>query len=711
MRKTEKFLIGLVCVLSTALAHAQTPSAQSPTQPPTVTLPPVTVVAQKEPTDPQRLPVSVTAVTTDWLRLGDIKFISDAAVYSPNTYYSDFTARKLTNPRFRGLGSSPANPAITTFVDGVPHLNTNSSSMDLLDVEQVEFARGPQSSLFGRNTLGGLVNVLSARPSLATWTGGLSVPIGDYGTREVRGNVSGPLSDRLAVSFSAGHAEREGFTKNTLTGNDLDYRKGTSAKAQLLWIPGDWEARVIVSGERARDGDYALNDLDSLRTHPFEAARDFEGHTDRDIFSTTVMARREGDRFSFSSTTGVVRWKTQDVTDLDYTPLSLITRDNTEKDIQFTQELRLASAPGASVKVSDRASLAWQAGAFVFTQNYEQLALNNFSPFVLSPFITFPVTQTSPDAELEDFGVSLYGQGTLTFNDRLDLRAGARFDRETKKALLTTGFSPLIAPGSAVDAEETFSNVSPQVALTYRFQPSRSVYASVARGFKAGGFNPTSPAGSEGYGEEYALHVEGGLKTQFAGDRVRLNAAVFMIDWKDLQLNVPMPFAPGQYFISNVGDASSRGVEVELAARANNYLDVFGSLGVTRARFGSGTTASGVDVSDNKIPNTPGYTATAGAQLSKALSSAATLYGMGEIVFYGAFNYDEANLAEQEAYSLANLRAGVRGKYLFVEGWMRNAFDTRYVPVAFAYPGLAPSGFIGESGRPRTLGITGGVRF
>jgi iron complex outermembrane recepter protein len=397
MRKTEKFLIGLVCVLSTALAHAQTPSAQSPTQPPTVTLPPVTVVAQKEPTDPQRLPVSVTAVTTDWLRLGDIKFISDAAVYSPNTYYSDFTARKLTNPRFRGLGSSPANPAITTFVDGVPHLNTNSSSMDLLDVEQVEFARGPQSSLFGRNTLGGLVNVLSARPSLATWTGGLSVPIGDYGTREVRGNVSGPLSDRLAVSFSAGHAEREGFTKNTLTGNDLDYRKGTSAKAQLLWIPGDWEARVIVSGERARDGDYALNDLDSLRTHPFEAARDFEGHTDRDIFSTTVMARREGDRFSFSSTTGVVRWKTQDVTDLDYTPLSLITRDNTEKDIQFTQELRLASAPGASVKVSDRASLAWQAGAFVFTQNYEQLALNNFSPFVLSPFITFPVTQTSPE--------------------------------------------------------------------------------------------------------------------------------------------------------------------------------------------------------------------------------------------------------------------------------------------------------------------------
>src|SRR5262245_47509193 len=152
---------GILVLAAAATAHAQDPRQQNP---PTVTLPPVTVVAQKEPTDIQKLPVSVTAVTADWLRLGDIRFISDAAIYAPNTFYSDFTARKLTNPHFRGLGGSPANPAITTFIDGVPHLNTNSSSMDLLDVQQVEFARGPQSSLFGRNTLGGLVNVLTARP-------------------------------------------------------------------------------------------------------------------------------------------------------------------------------------------------------------------------------------------------------------------------------------------------------------------------------------------------------------------------------------------------------------------------------------------------------------------------------------------------------------------------------------------------------------------
>ena len=696
-----------------AILYSSAAQAQIATQPnqPSVTLPPVTVVAQKEPTDIQKLPVSVTAVTTDWLRLGDIRFVSDAAIYSPNTYYSDFTARKLTNPRFRGLGSSPANPAITTFIDGVPHLNTNSSSMDLLDVEQVEFARGPQSSLFGRNTLGGLVNVLSARPSLTRWTGGFSVPVGDYGAREIRGNVSGPLSNRAAVGVSLSHAERDGFTKNSVTGNDLDYRSATSGKAQLLWTPANWETRVIVSGERARDGDYALNDLATLRETPLTASRNFEGRTDRDIFSTTVGTRRDGTRFTFASTTGFIRWKTRDLTDLDYTALPLATRDNTEEDAQFTQEVRFASSPAGAVKLSDRASLAWQTGAFFFTQRYDQMAVNSYLPFVLSEFINFAVAETSPDADLDDRGVSLYAQATATFNDRFDVTAGARFDHENKKALLSTSYVPLIAAPAIVDAEKSFSNVSPQFSATYRFQPGRSVYGSVARGFKAGGFNPAGPAGSEGYGEEYAWHMEGGLKTLLAGNRIRFNAAAFLIDWQDLQLNVPNPQVLGQFYISNVGSATSKGVELELAARANEYLDLFGSLGVINARFGANTISSGVNVSDNRVPNTPDYTATFGAQLSKAVTSAATVYGLGEVVLYGAFKYDDANLAEQEAYSLTNFRAGVRWKYVFAEGWVRNAFDTHYIPLAFSYPGLAPSGFIGESGRPRTFGITGGVRF
>jgi iron complex outermembrane receptor protein len=575
----------------------------------------------------------------------------------------------------------------------------------------VEFVRGPQSALFGRNTLGGLVSVTSGRPSLTGWTGTASVPIANFGTREVRAGVSGPLSDRLAVGIAMGRRDRDGFTTNDLTGNDLDYRSAISGKGQVLWTPAaNWEARVIVAGERARDGDLALNDLGALRRNPFRAARDFEGRNDRDIVSTTVLARREGQRFAFSSTTGFVRWTTRGVTDLDYTPLPLITRDNAEEDAQFTQEFRLASAANAPARLSDAAVLKWQAGLFLFTQNYDQDAVNTYAPFLLSPFLSFPVSEHSPQSALDDVGVGVYGQGTFTFDENLDVTVGARVDRESKEAVLNTFFSPQIAQPTVVNAERSFSNVSPQVAVAYRFEPGRMAYVSAGRGFKAGGFNPASPPGTEGYGEERTWNVEGGTKASWVDGKVLANAAVFFIDWDALQLNLPNLAVPGQFYIANVGGARSAGVELEVNARPRPAIDVFATLGYTHARFKEGSFTS-VDVSRNELPTTPRYTATAGAQYARALGARATLYGRAEAVFYGAFQYDDANTAGQEAYSLANFRTGVRGGRLFAEAWVRNAFDTRYIPLAFAYPNFAPSGFVGESGSPRTFGVTGGVTF
>ena len=152
------------------------PAAQAQNVPtPTFQAPTVIVTAQKEPADAQTLPVSVTTVNGQTLTNAGVTFIREAAIYAPNTYFTDFTARKLSNPRIRGIGSSPNNPSITTYLDGVPQLNANSSSLDLIDVEQVEFVRGPQSALFGRNTVGGLINITSRAPSRTAWTGSLSL--------------------------------------------------------------------------------------------------------------------------------------------------------------------------------------------------------------------------------------------------------------------------------------------------------------------------------------------------------------------------------------------------------------------------------------------------------------------------------------------------------------------------------------------------------
>ncbi len=201
--RTPTFALLMVAAAGPAFAQSATP--------PAITLPTVIVTAQKEPADVKTLPVSVTAITKDTLTNDDVRVVSEAAIFAPNTYFSDFTARKLSNARFRGIGASPANPAITTYIDGVPQLNANSSSIELLDVDQIEFVRGPQSPLFGRNALGGVINIVSTKPALDAWHGSVVAPFGNFGSKEVRGSVSGPLSDAIGLSFAVGKQVREGY--------------------------------------------------------------------------------------------------------------------------------------------------------------------------------------------------------------------------------------------------------------------------------------------------------------------------------------------------------------------------------------------------------------------------------------------------------------------------------------------------------------------
>jgi iron complex outermembrane recepter protein len=698
------------CGLLVLLVVPSSAGAQPPVQ---FILPPITVTAQKSAEDPQKVPVSLTAVTHETLEDAGVRSVSDAAGYAPNTFFNEFTARKLSNARMRGVGASPSNPGVTSYIDGVPQLNANSSSLELVDVDQIEFVRGPQSALFGRNALGGIVNITSGRPSLKTWSGSLVGPYGNFNAGDLRGSASGPLvKDTLAVGVGFGYSARDGFTKNDLTGHNLDSRSAVFGKGQLVWKPAArWEARALFNGERARDGDYALNDLASLRANPFHASRNVEGYTHRDILAETVHLSYMGPRIEFSTTTGFLKWKTDDLTDLDYTALPLITRTNAEKDFQFTEEARVASSKAAPVRLSDRVTLKWQGGVFAFTQNYEQDAVNNFSPFVLSPFLGFPISQHSPQSMLDDRGLGVYGQVTFTISNRLDLVAGARGDREHKEANLHTFFSPAIAPSVMLAPQKDFSDVSPQLAVAYRVVPNASLYGTVSRGFKAGGFNAASPVGAEGYDEEHSWNYEVGVKTSALADRLTASIAVFSIDWSDLQVNVPNPQVPGQFFIGNAAGARSSGAEFEVRGRPERGLDLFGGAGFTHARFSSGSVSSGVNVSGKTLANAPSYTADFGVQYSRPLHGALALMARAEAICYGDYQYDDANTAGQSAYTLTSFRAGLHANHGFAEIWVRNAFDTRYIPIAFPYPGLAPSGFVGESGAPRTFGLRAGVSF
>ncbi|MES2505128.1 MAG: TonB-dependent receptor [Verrucomicrobiota bacterium] len=697
----------LTLLSSTALwsVHAQTPAATtSEAETVNQTLPEILVTVPKLGGDLLSLPLSATVVSGEVVDQNAIRNIKDAALYAPNTFVNQFSARKLSNPYFRGIAGSPLNPGVTTFFDGVPQFNGNSSSLELLDVEQIDFIRGPQGALFGRNTVGGLINIASRRPSLMTWGGEMETTFGNYNLYDFRGRVTGPLiQDQLGFSFAGSYSERDGYTHDTISGSDIDNRSAYFGKGQFLWTPNeDLEVRFILAGESSRDGDYALNDLAALRRNPRQSSRDFLGFVERDVIMPTLQVTYHAESFDFTSTTGFVWWETTDATDLDYGPFPLATRFNTEKMATWTQEFRFSNPSDSPITLSDEIKLSWQAGLFLFYADYEQLAYNDLNP----PISPIPGTlRSGSTAELVDKGVGTYLQGTLTFWDRLDITAGLRWDYEDKQADLTTFLNPVLAPGVDLSTERSFSQVTPQAAISYRVTPDLLSYFSFAGGFKAGGFNPQGPVS---YEEEQSWNYEIGLKGRALEGDLRFGLAAFYTDWSDLQLNQPL--GGGQFFIANAGDATSQGIELDLAYEVNSHISVFGSASWQDTQFRSGSTDGGVNLAGNTLQYAPDYNVSFGTQLDFPVTPNLNVYARADVQFIGSFNYNAQNTFGQDAYTLANFRLGVRGKKWFAEAYVNNAFDTEYVPIAFAYD-FAPSGAVGENGAPITFGLRAGIKF
>src|SRR4051812_12307204 len=178
-----------------ALAQVSPGQATQPQTSDSARLPQVTVNAGKETEDQQKLPMSVTTITGTVLSQTGATTLSDVQSLAPNTFFWEPTARRMSSARFRGVFSSPTSPGVTTYIDGVPQLNTNSSSIQLMDIDQVEFFRGTQGALFGPNTLGGVVNMTSTKPALSGWKGNITVPLAKNTEWGARLSASGPLQD------------------------------------------------------------------------------------------------------------------------------------------------------------------------------------------------------------------------------------------------------------------------------------------------------------------------------------------------------------------------------------------------------------------------------------------------------------------------------------------------------------------------------------
>lgn len=709
-----------------------------------VALEPVVVTAERRVQNATDVSASVTGVNRLELERAGVTSVKEAAIYAPNVNLIEFTTRAISNPSVRGVGGSTTNPGVTTYIDGVPQLSADTSSRELLDVERIEFVRGAQGTLYGRNTLGGVINQLSRLPGDQA-AARAQVDLGNAGRKDFRAVVSGPifnLGDRqLGGTLAAAHTARDGYTLNTFSGQRIDGRDAIIGQGQLAWRSGAFNARLIVATEDAHDGDFALSDLGGLRAQAFTVTHDFTGETKRRIRSQTFHVGWQGERLSVESISGRVAYTAFETTDLDLTARPDLTRSNQRIGEQFTQEFRLASREPL-LRILD-ADVQMQAGLFGFRQRNDQNVTNFIStgylianggsfvglPLVLPIDLSLlnPLAGPAQDrlrANLDDTGYGLYGETTLDWGARAAawwqrgwaLTLGLRGDREHKRADIASG-TVLPTPGgdlplssnAPVQQSRDFDAVTPRAILRKSFAASAvqgQVYLSLAEGYRAGGFNPQSPDNANPtYGEEHSRNLELGIKTTALNGRVSASVAAYQIKLRDLQLNLPIPNGAGRFYVANVGSATNEGVEFEVQARPIKPLTFFVSLGTLNARFGAGSQDLQGDVSGKRLPYTDPVSGTLGAQL--VLPAAHGPWTLrAEAQRLGGGYYDAGNTARQSAYTLVNLRAGRRIDGLQLDVFVRNLINEAVVPLAIPYTGMAPSGFAGENAPPRTVGLS-----
>jgi len=681
-------------------------------------LPEVIVTGQKQPAPVMSLPVSDSVVTHETLTNADLQSPKDASIYAPNTFLSEFTARAQSVPYFRGIGGGLGyNPGVTTFIDGVPQLNFYSANIELIGVDQVEFLRGPQGGLFGRNTAGGLINITSERPT-EFWSGKAVGSYGNYDYGDFRSTISGPIvTNQLDMSLAGGYSSRDGYTTDQ-HGKGIDGRAAEFGKGQLLYKASErFELRLIAWGENDRDGDYALGELNEMTADPHVAPREGgteNGYNNRDIAAGVLQAHYRGEAVDLASITGGSWWRNDAYTDWDYggayapalKAFGIVPfyEDNVEQQHQVTQEFRAASSKDKPIQLASPLELSWQSGVFLFDQSYRQMDSN------------FNNSQVTHTGTLDDLGAGTYGQAKLTAWDQLDFTTGVRYDFENKTAKLgTVPIGASLVPPDHVSPNANFGEVSPAFGLDWRYSASQMVYARVAEGYKAGGFNSEGPAE---YGTEHTWNYELGHKATWLDGKLETTAALFYIDWHNIQeaTFAANPGNPYGYYTVNAGGADSKGFELETKYRPLPGWDLFGGVGYTYARFQNDATYFGGSIAGNRLPNTPEVTGNMGTQVSWSPCRHATLYARAEVIVYGNFDYDPSNVAGQSTYSIANFRAGARGNHWFAEGWVNNAFNTAYVPIAFnlydGYPGISGrTGYVGEDGPPLTFGFRAGIYF
>ncbi|HLF32174.1 MAG TPA: TonB-dependent receptor [Xanthomonadales bacterium] len=666
----------------------------------------------------QSTPISITALTSDDIERSLIANQRDLTQFVPNLFITENTT--LAQVFIRGVGTNAvfagADPSSTIHLDGVYVGRPAATFSNFLDVERVEVLRGPQGTLYGRNSAGGTINIISRKPGDEVESK-FQANIGNESLLQLEGYISGPLSESLSGSFSASHSAHDGYREMILPTaqvDEIDDEDTQSFRGQLRFLTGE-DTEILLRADYSQ-WDQTVLGYDKVLVFPSltPTVNSVFGDFKRLPDDGPSIYDREDWGSSLEINTGLSEhWSLKSLTayrendmylqaDTDNTDLPILITTIDDQSQTFSQEFNLTAN-------FERLSLL--VGAFYYDENNDS-----------NLFLQFLVPGTSPNyfpnVKIESWAA--FGQATYSLTDRLNLIVGGRyideqktFNQDFRVNLLATG-NPIVGPitfTSVLDGDD----VTPKFGLDYQLTEEVMAYGSVTKGYKSGGFNfnmtnPTLPDGSQrAFGPEEIWAYEIGAKGEYLNNTLRLNAAAFIYDYTDLQ--VQSFIVAGVIDITNAADAEIKGVELEILARPTPRLELSAALAYLDATYSSfrqaQITGGGfIDATGNNLNSAPESSASLAAQYVFPLSSGGQIYLRGEYnwqdqVFFTADNND---IETQDSFGLVNASLGyetANGSWRVVL-WGKNLSDEEYVTGTAGFP---PGGRSGRPGLPLTFGL------
>ncbi|ARR55060.1 TonB-dependent receptor [Rhizorhabdus wittichii DC-6] len=644
------------------------------------------------------VPVSVAAITGPLLEKNRVANVDNLIGNVPSLYFSSNAlspGKDFINLVIRGIGAQSAgSPAVATIVDGV-YVPALSFDIQFMDVERVEVLRGPQGTLFGRNTEGGALNIVLRRPDERT-RGRIALTYDEFDTARAQAGMSGQLAEGLFGSASLDFEQSDGYLKNRVIPAALglsgsikanDYRK-LSGRAALRFKPDDRLDINLAVDASSQTG------LDGLPGVP----RGGEHYVVRSDFQTDARYRNRGGALTIdydlgdvglTSITGYRKVTSRLPFDFNGSPEFVDNVHDLKTSQSITsQEVRLAKTAGGAFK--------WLLGGYAFDERHVQDRGYRLDTVPIFPSGIFIDAQNQ---RLKRRGFALFGDATLTLLDRLDLNAGLRYSWEKTRASTLIDFTipDLLGPGAdlhvagAARGAITDKALTPSASATWRWSRNLTTYVRYARGYRAGGFPlaPADPSTDIPFGPEKSDNFEIGSKASLWNGLVHLDGALYLINIIGQQVSTVVflnndPTLPVTS-VANAGRGRSKGFEFSADARPVDGLLLGANVGYTDARYRRYVDTVGKNRAGERFPFVPKWTAQANASYRFPISSGV------DLELYGAYRHVGKILSGSgvdidiqfpvRAYDIADIRASLIGPKwkadLFVDNVTNNYVETR----------------------------------